>query len=81
MSWKQIFDHVGMDQMTKKQYLLTGYLEYLLDHLASLNNHNQFEIMTPRDPEQRGNQLSLVFSASLERVHQQLQKRGVVVIK
>jgi len=30
---KQIFEEAGMDRLLAKQYLLTGYLEYLMDHL------------------------------------------------
>jgi len=37
------------------------------------------EIITPSDPEQRGAQLSLVFSVPLTAVQEELQKRGVVV--
>lgn len=37
------------------------------------------EIITPSDPEQRGAQLSLIFSVPLSAVQEELQKRGVVV--
>ncbi len=37
------------------------------------------EIITPSDPEQRGSQLSLIFSVPLTEVQEELQKRGVVV--
>jgi kynureninase len=37
------------------------------------------EIITPADPEQRGSQLSLIFSVPLTAVQEELQKRGVVV--
>ena len=36
-------------------------------------------IITPKDPEQRGAQLSLSFSVPIEQVHQELTKRGVAV--
>lgn len=51
----QIFDDVGMARLRAKSALLTGYLEYLLDHQVS----DQVTILTPRDPQQRGAQLSL----------------------
>ena len=37
------------------------------------------EIITPSDPEERGAQLSLVFSVPLNPLQEELQKRGVVV--
>ena len=36
-------------------------------------------IITPEDPEQRGAQLSVTFSVNVNKVHQELEKRGVVV--
>ncbi|CAG2179773.1 unnamed protein product [Oppiella nova] len=36
------------------------------------------EIITPSDPEQRGCQLSLIFSVPLTPVQEEMQKRGVV---
>ena len=37
------------------------------------------QIITPRDPRQRGTQLSVMFPVPLKDIHQQLEKRGVVV--
>jgi kynureninase len=49
-----IFDEVGLDALRAKSVRLTGYLEGLLDALVP-----DVEILTPRDPEARGAQLSL----------------------
>ena len=35
--------------------------------------------MTPEDPEQRGAQVSIKFSINVEQVHEELEKRGIVV--
>jgi kynureninase len=51
----EMFDEVGMEAIREKSMLLTGYLEFLLDQLPG----HKFEIVTPRDPEQRGCHLSL----------------------
>ena len=67
-----------MDRLLEKQYLLTGYLEYLIDRLAP--SSDLIKIITPRDPRQRGAQLSIIFSISLHDVHNQLEKKGAVVI-
>ncbi len=51
----EIFQHAGMKNLRAKSERLTGYLEALIDgHLA-----DTLQIVTPREPEHRGCQLSL----------------------
>ena len=52
----QMFDAVGMDALRAKSIRLTGYLESLLDTIA---DGRPLELITPRDPQRRGAQLSL----------------------
>lgn len=70
-----------MSNIVKKQYLMTGYLEFLLEVLLSKdeNQNALLEIITPKNPNQRGAQLSVVFSVSLEKVQKELDERGIVV--
>lgn len=35
--------------------------------------------MTPRNPDERGSQLSIRFKQNLGKIHKELEKRGVVV--
>lgn len=65
------FDQVTMDQLTEKQYLLTGYLEMLV--ALRLPEATQ---ITPRDPAQRGCQLSFRFP-NVHGIHSGLRRRGV----
>src|SRR5262249_6654481 len=48
-----IFDEAGMPALRAKSETLTGYLQYLLDQGGGC------DVLTPRDPAQRGAQLSL----------------------
>lgn len=51
-----IFDEAGgMDVLRAKSIDLTGYLQFLLDETSS----ERFTVITPRDPESRGAQLSI----------------------
>lgn len=71
-----------MDRLLTKQRLLTGYLEALLiKHFPETSEHGGMKarIITPADPTQRGCQLSVSFSHSLERIHEELSRQGVVV--
>jgi kynureninase len=51
-----IFDAAGMAALRAKSVWLTGYLQYLLDHIPP----GRFEVITPRDPARRGCQLSML---------------------
>jgi len=74
----KIFDQTSMDQLVAKQFLLTGYMELLLDHYFDGCKSGMLIIITPRDPDQRGSQLSLLFSQPVKTIHAELEKRGVI---
>jgi kynureninase len=52
----EMFDEVGIDALRAKSVRLTGYLESLLD---AANTARPLAVLTPRDPERRGAQLSV----------------------
>ncbi|XP_068209059.1 uncharacterized protein [Palaemon carinicauda] len=71
----------GMERILRKQFLLTGYLEMLIDKEFGTGKDGKpplVTIATPRDPNQRGSQLSLIFSVPLQEVLSLLEARGVV---
>jgi kynureninase len=70
----EIFDEAGMERIRAKSVLLTGYLEYLLDQ----HPHKGLSVITPRDPEQRGAQLSLAVSSNGKALYHHLASHGVV---
>lgn len=53
-----IFDKAGMDALRAKSLQLTAFLERVLEEADA--GRNLFKIITPRDPGQRGCQLSLL---------------------
>lgn len=69
-----LFDEVGMDALRKRSLELTGHLEELLDRLPA----GKFEMITPRDPEQRGCQLSLSIQDRPKEIQKALQESGVI---
>lgn len=69
-----IFDSVGMQALREKSEKLTGYLEFLLDHMKS----DAFSVITPRDPKMRGCQLSIVVKKNGRKTFEALMKNGVV---
>ncbi len=70
----EIFQRTGMKSLRKKSELLTGYLEFLLNEM----NSDQFLIITPADPRQRGCQLSILMKRNGKNVFRRLTSNGVV---
>ena len=77
-----------MERIFEKQFLLTGFLEYLIKMYFSKTDSSQsdenksdltVEIITPDNTKERGSQLSLLFSQDLKAVHEKVEKMGVVV--
>jgi kynureninase len=71
----QIFDKVGMPALREKSLKLTAYLEQLID--AELKD--KIEVLTPRDPVQRGAQLSLVARSVPRGLERRLNDEGIIV--
>ena len=70
----EIFDEATMPEIRKKSERLTGFLELGLDLLPK----GICEIMTPRDPKQRGAQLSLKVAGDGKELTRQLAAAGVI---
>lgn len=70
----EIFDEVGMEQLREKSVRLTGYLEFLMDQLGS----DIVRVITPRNPEERGCQLSISVVKAKRELHNQLMERNVI---
>lgn len=71
----QVFYRAGMERIFTKSRQQTAYLEYLLEN----HTNGGFEIVTPRSPHARGNQLSLAIQADAEQVAGRLLEHGVVI--
>ena len=71
----ELFDRAGMPNLRMKSLTLTGYLEFLI----TLLNNEDCEIISPKDPLQRGAQLSLFFRNNAKQIHATLIENGIVV--
>jgi kynureninase len=70
----EIFTEAGIDRLRAKSLCLTGYMEFLLAQNAS----QEFSVITPREPEQRGAQLSLRITQDGRALCQKLEAEGVI---
>jgi kynureninase len=69
-----IFDEAGgMDALRTKSVKLTAYLEFLLDQIGS----ERFGVITPREPNDRGCQLSILAHQHPKELFAELEHAGV----
>ncbi len=69
-----IFAEAGMQNLRDKSEGLTGYLEHLIESIHS----DSIEIITPKDPDQRGCQLSLRIKNNGKSLFRELTDRNVI---
>ena len=70
----EVFAEAGMNNLRQKSLALTGYLEYLVDQLPG----GKISIITPRDPERRGCQLSIQVQDADESLYEAISAAGVI---
>lgn len=69
----EIFEEAGMSALREKSRKLTGYLEFLLDEIGD----GRISAITPRDPEQRGCQLSIRVAGAGKGLLEAITSKGV----
>lgn len=74
-----LFDAAGMEALTAKSTQLTNYLEFIIDDVIQKQpNPFGISIITPRQPEQRGCQLSIRIEKNGKKIHQHLTQLGII---
>ncbi len=73
----EIFEEAGMDNLRAKSEKLTGYLEYLIDDVHA--EKEVLEMITPRDPQARGCQISLLVKKDARLLFNKLMEAGIIV--
>jgi kynureninase len=68
------FNEVGMDALRQKSVQLTAYLEYLINNF----DHPDVEIISPKDPAQRGCQLSIRVKNTDQTLHKRLTENRII---
>jgi kynureninase len=72
-----IFHAVGIENLRAKSLQLTAYLEYILEEINK-KNPNTFEIITPKNPTERGCQLSILTNHNGRKIYDYLAQNGVI---
>ncbi len=68
------FAEAGFENLRKKSEKLTGYLEFLLDEMKN----DAINVITPRNHEERGCQLSIQVKNADKNLHTKLTEAGVI---
>lgn len=68
------FTEAGFDNLRKKSEKLSGYLEFLVDEMKN----DAINVITPRNPEERGCQLSIQVKNADKSLHTKLTEAGVI---
>lgn len=71
-----LFAEAGMSALREKSLRLTAYLEFIIDEIN--RKEARFQIITPRDPAQRGTQLSLLTGPDGRQLFDRLTQSGVI---
>lgn len=79
MASLEIFHEAGMKNLNEKTEKLTGYLEFIVDEISAEQASNKkFDIITPRDKNQRGCQISVVANNRGKKLFTDLLSKGVI---
>lgn len=73
----EIFEEAGMDAVTKKSKLLSDYLFFVLDKVNEAYTEKIIEIITPKNENERGCQVSMLMLKRGKEIFDKLQKYGI----
>jgi kynureninase len=69
-----LFDEVGMDALRQKSEKLTAYFEFLINTIDS----DDIKIITPKNPKERGCQLSIQLKNADKGIHKKLTENNII---
>jgi kynureninase len=69
----------SMPALRKKSIMLTAFLEFIIEEISHSSSKISLEIISPKDPEQRGAQLSLFVHGGGKEIFDQLTKAGAIL--
>jgi kynureninase len=74
----EMFSEVGMDKLIAKRDQITAYLEFILHEIDNEIPGTEFEIITPKNKEERACQLSVFLHGQGKSLFNYLMKNGVI---
>ncbi len=75
----EIFEEAGMERIAQKRDQLTAFLAFLIEDVSVRNQEKcSFEIITPKNPSERGAQLSILAKGQGKQLFDRLTDLGVI---
>jgi kynureninase len=75
----ELFEEAGIEELHRKRKALNQFLWSVLDEINSLSSEKAMELITPREEEQKGCQVSLLMLKNGKAVYEGLMKEGIIV--
>jgi kynureninase len=74
----EIFEEAGMEKIHTKRKLLSDYLLFVVDDCNARHDEKVIDVITPRNENERGCQVSMLMLKNGRQVFEELTKQGVV---
>ncbi|MFM9908581.1 MAG: kynureninase [Chitinophagaceae bacterium] len=74
-----IFTEAGIDRLHEKRILLNNYLWYVLEEAAKNSDEEIIDVITPREQELHGCQVSILMQKRGREIYEELMKSGIIV--
>ena len=72
------FDEAGMERLHTKRKLLSDYLLFIIDHCNSQSGEKIIEVITPREENEKGCQVSMLMLKKGKKIFDELTTQGVI---
>jgi kynureninase len=73
----EIFDEAGFNEVTAKGHILSDYLLFIIDDINHRSSKPLIKILTPRNPSEKGCQVSMLMLKNGKQIFDVLTKNGV----
>ncbi len=73
-----IFEEAGFGRLVTKAKQLSNYLFFIIDEINALQTEHTIEIISPRNSDERGCQVSILMLKDGKKIFDELMKQGVI---
>jgi kynureninase len=73
-----LFDEAGINNLREKSLKLTAYLQFIVEEANKQKGFEKFIIISPKDEDQRGAQLSVICKEGGRKIFERLENAGIL---